>query len=49
VFGAPPAVIGSSGIVRIIEQSLDAEEKQKFADSANILRGYQEKVHEYLK
>ena len=49
VFIGTPAVIGSSGIVRIIEQSLDAEEKQKFADSANILRGYQEKVHEYLK
>ena len=49
VFISTPAVIGSSGIVRIIEQPLDAEEKQKFADSANVLRGYQEKVHEYLK
>ncbi len=49
VFIGTPAVIGSSGIVRIIEQPLDAEEKQKFADSANVLRGYQEKVHEYLK
>lgn len=49
VFISTPAVIGSSGIVRIIEQPLDAEEKQKFADSANVLRGYQEKVEEYLK
>ena len=49
VFIGTPAVIGSSGIVRIIEQPLDAEEKQKFADSANVLRGYQEKVEEYLK
>ena len=49
VFISTPAVIGSSGIVRIIEQPWDAEEKQKFADSANVLRGYQEKVEEYLK
>ncbi|MDK4685505.1 L-lactate dehydrogenase [Kingella negevensis] len=48
VYTGVPAVINRNGIARIIEKPLDADEKQKFADSANILRSYQEKVHAYL-
>ena len=49
VYIGTPAVVGREGVLRVIEQPLDADEKQKFAASANILRDYQKKVHEYLK
>ena len=49
VFIGTPAVIAREGIIRVLEQPLDENEKVKFAQSAEILRGYQEKVHEYLK
>lgn len=49
VFIGTPAVIAREGIIRVLEQPLDENEKVKFAQSAEILRGYQEKVHEFLK
>ena len=48
VYAGTPAVIGRGGVIRVIEQPLDADEKAKFAASAEILRGYQEKVKAYL-
>lgn len=49
VYIGTPAVLNSSGIERVIEKPLDADESAKFANSAQILRGYQDKVAEYLK
>ena len=44
-----PAVLNSDGIARVIEKPLDEQEQAQFEKSANILRGYQEKVADYLK
>lgn len=49
IFIGVPAVIGRDGVAQVIHKPLSADEAEKFAHSANILRGYQEKVHEYLK
>jgi L-lactate dehydrogenase len=48
VYAGTPVVIGRGGVIRVIEQPLDEDEKAKFAASAEILRGYQEKVKAYL-
>ncbi len=49
VYIGVPAVLNGDGVARIIEKPLDADETAKFAKSAEILRGYQEKVADYLK
>lgn len=49
VYIGVPAVIGRGGIVRVIEKPLDETEAQQFAQSAALLRGYQEKVHQVLR
>ena len=48
VYIGVPAVIGRGGIVRVIEKPLDEAETQQFAQSASLLRSYQEKVHAVL-
>ena len=49
VYIGVPAVLNSDGIARVIEKPLDEQEQAQFEKSANILRGYQEKVADYLK
>lgn len=49
VYIGVPAVLNSDGIARVIEKPLDEQEQALFEKSANILRGYQEKVMDYLK
>ncbi len=48
VFIGVPAIVGRDGVLGIIPKPLDTDESKKFAHSAEILRNYQEKVHEYL-
>lgn len=47
VYIGVPAVINGSGAVQIIEKPLNADETARFAQSANLLRSYQEKVHAF--
>ena len=49
VYIGVPVVLNSDGIARVIEKPLDEQEQAQFEKSANILRGYQEKVADYLK
>ncbi|STZ77016.1 L-lactate dehydrogenase [Bergeriella denitrificans] len=49
VYIGVPAVISRTGITRIIEKPLDADEAAQFARSADILRGYQQKVAAYTE
>ena len=48
VYIGVPAVIGRGGIMRVIEKPLDETETQQFAQSAALLRTYQEKVHQKI-
>lgn len=48
VYIGVPAVLNSDGIARVIEKPLDTHEQTQFEQSANILRGYQNKVANYL-
>lgn len=48
VYIGVPAVLNRTGVSQIIEQPLNEEELAKFADSASILKEYQQKVDAYL-
>ena len=49
VYIGVPAVIHRTGVSRVIHKPLDADESERFARSAALLRSYNEKIQTYLK